>query len=404
VVAFQNFGVKRAPDLCRYVSTSFNKELTMKMNAFKIRPFYIMLMVIISFSQIDAQQSNKKRSMTFDDYRIVQYISSAGYDPIKIMRLDNNGDLLLACKKGKTKEQLHGMNILVGDSQIRLLEVYDLLLVEDQVLKTAFPILDAEQIGQIRAITKHVTPELAENLTTDVMELVNHLSKTGREKNTYSILFAYIVDGMIWSDFENMKLANPIHINTEHPFWSGEVWAFYPPRKFSCGTNTWTEDQFLFKINWSRLANPVLRPFYKEMRKLDDEMFKQFVKTGYIEDADIKNAFSRFGIFDDSGKLLIPTIVENENNELYRMSRRISKKIAEKVTQLLSLEKLKTEYGFRDIQQTLVVVYHELMWDLMDEFEKKGIVDKPILFTNPDKATSKNVADISFIVQGKESH
>jgi hypothetical protein len=361
-------------------------------------------MVIISFSQIDAQQSNKQKSMTFDDYRIIQYISYAGYDPIKIMRLDNNGDLLLACKKGKTKEQLDGMNILVGDSQIRLLEVYDLLLVEDQVLQTAFPILDAEQIGQIRAITKNVTPELAENLTTDVVELVNHLSKRGREKNAYSILFAYIVDGMIWSDFENMKLANPIQINTEHPFWSGEVWAFYPPRKFSCGTNTWAEDQFLFKLNWSQLANPVLRPFYKEMRKLDDEIFKQFLKTGDVEDAYIKDAFSRFGIFDDSGKLVIPIIVENENNELYRRSRRISRKIVEKVPQLLSLEKLKIEYGFRDIQQTLVVVYHELMWDLMDEFERKGIVDKPILFTNPDKATSKNVADILFIVQGKESH
>jgi hypothetical protein len=361
-------------------------------------------MVIISFSQIDAQQSNKQKSVTFDDYRIIQYISFSGYDPIKVMRLDNNGDLLLACKKGKTKEQLYGLDIFVGDSQIRLLEIYDLLLVEDEVLKTAFPILDAEQIGQIRAITKQVTPELAEYLTADVMELVNHLSKTGREKNTYSILFAYIVDGMIWSDFENMKLVNPIQINTEHPFWSGEVWAFYPPRKFSCGTNTWAEDQFLFKLNWSQLANPVLKPFYKEIRKLDNEMFKQFMKTGGVEDAYIKDAFSRFGIFDDSGKLLIPTIVENENNALYQMSRRISEKIAEKVPQLLSLEKLKIEYGFRDIQQTLVAVYHELMWDLMDKFEKKGIIDKPLLFTNPNKATSKNVADISFIVHGKESH
>ena len=116
------------------------------MNTFNNRPFYIMIMLIIFFSQINAQQSSKQEPKTLNDYRVIQYISSSGYDPIKVMRLDNNGDLLFACKKGKTKEQLHEMDILVGNSQIRLLEVYDLLLVENDILKTAFPILDAEQI------------------------------------------------------------------------------------------------------------------------------------------------------------------------------------------------------------------------------------------------------------------
>ena len=72
------------------------------MNTFNNRPFYIMIMLIIFFSQINAQQSSKQEPKTLNDYRVIQYISSSGYDPIKVMRLDNNGDLLLACKKGKT--------------------------------------------------------------------------------------------------------------------------------------------------------------------------------------------------------------------------------------------------------------------------------------------------------------
>jgi hypothetical protein len=126
------------------------------------------------------------------------------------------------------------------------------------------------------------------------------------------------------------------------------------------------------------------------------------MEKGYVEDAGVKNTFASFGIFDDSGKLLIPTIVQDENNELFRMSRKISLDIAEKVPQLISLEQLKKKYDFRDIPQTVVVVYHELMWDLMDEFEEKGIVEKPILFSDPDKATPENVADIVFVVQRKE--
>jgi hypothetical protein len=200
------------------------------MNVAKIRSFCAVIVLIFLTSQVNAQQSDKQQPLALDDYRVVQYISSAGYHPISIMLLDNNGDLLMACRQGNTREQLQEMNIHVKDSQIRLLEVYDLLSVEDGVLKTAFPILDPEQIGRIRAITKKAAPGLAEKLTADVTALVNLLGKSGYGKNAYSILFAYIVDGMIWSDFRDKELSTPTRIDAEHPFWAGEVWAFYPRR------------------------------------------------------------------------------------------------------------------------------------------------------------------------------
>jgi hypothetical protein len=55
-----------------------------------------------------------------------------------------------------------------------------------------------------------------------------------RERNTYSILFAFIVDGLVWGRFEERELVNKKEITADKPFWDGEVWAFSPPRKFSC--------------------------------------------------------------------------------------------------------------------------------------------------------------------------
>jgi len=366
--------------------------------------FYVLSVSVLLSNAAIAGPYDRQKPLTLDDYRIVQFISSPGRYPINVMRLDNNGDVLLACREGKTKKQLEEMNIPVNDSQIHLLEVYDLLSVEDDVLKTSIPVLDREQIGAIRSNTKTAAVKLADAVKDDVTRIVNLLVASGRQNNAYSILFAYIVDGMIWSDFRNMDLSVPREINAEHPFWAGAVWAFYPPREYSCGTNTWTKGRFLFVMNWTGSANDRLGVFYRAMRELDDDAFIHFMKEGYTRDAPVIEAFAPFGIFDESGKLLIPTIVQNENNELHRMSRGISKKIAENTQRLLDLKKLQVDYGFRDIRETVVVVYHELMWDLMDEFVARDIIEKPVLFADPENAALTSIADIMFVVHREETH
>jgi len=47
------------------------------------------------------------------------------------------------------------------------------------------------------------------------------------------------------------------------------------------------------------------------------------------------------------------------------------------------------------------ISYHELMWDLLDDLEKQGIIRKPIAFADPKKAQAKDIADLVFIVRGK---
>jgi hypothetical protein len=368
------------------------------MNLFLTRWFFTLILFFFFSSLQIAQQAVEQQHKSVLEYRIVQYISSSAPDPISIMKLDNNGELILACKQAKTKEQLSNMNINVNDSQIRLLELYDLLKVENGNLQTAFPILNEKQMQQIRKSTKQVAPKLADFLENDVKELISLLRKTGRSKNAYSILFAYIVDGRVWTCFENQNLIHDNTIDKNHPYWAGQVWAFLPEREFSCGTNSSSAEDYMFVVNWSKNAYPTLGLFTKEIRKLDENSFLQFSRKGYVENDSIKNVLIPFGVFNESGKLLLPVIEENSDNEFYQISQRISKKIADKVPALLSLEEFRKKYNFNDIEQSLIIVFHELMWDLMDELVERGVVEKPVLFSNPDKAKSKDVADIVFIV------
>ncbi len=373
------------------------------MNSFLSRSIFVLMLLFSISYLIKAQQVNGKEHKSIIDYRIVQYISTMTYDPVSTMRLDNNGELILACKHPKTKEELSKMNINVITSQIRLLELYNLLTVENGILTTAFPILDENQMGQIRKSTKQLAPELADFIEGDVKELSSLIKEMNWKNNAYSILFAYIVDGIVWNDFYDRDLIHARSITKEHPFWAGQVWAFLPEREFSCGTNSSSVEDYMLVVNWSHNAYPTLGLFSKEKRKLDENSFVEFARNGRVNDEKIKETFMPFGIFDESGKLLIPVIEENNSNELYRISRRISQRIAGRVPELLSFEDLSKEYNFRDTEQSLIIIYHELMWDLMDELTDRGLIEKPVLFSHPDDATPKNVADLVFIVHKPEN-
>lgn len=64
-----------------------------------------------------------------------------------------------------------------------------------------------------------------------------------------------------------------------------------------------------------------------------------------------------------------------------------------------NLAALRKTFNFRDNQQVLVIIYHELMWDLMDHWENKGLLKKPVDFTDTGKAEPSAIGDLVFIVR-----
>jgi hypothetical protein len=361
-----------------------------------------MFCVAVLAIPIRAQQADDEAPTKLEDYRVVQYVNLSGASPKSIMGYDNNGDVLMSCRSGKTREQLEQMGVPVTDSQVKLLEVYSLLSVKDGILTTSIPILGPDQTRRIRLYAKESAGEMITHVRTDVVEFLGMLTELGRERNAYSMLFAYVFDSMAWSNFEAAGLVQPTEIDIRHPFWSGEVYAFYPRRSFSCGTNTHTRGSVALKVNWSQSSRPVLKLFYGALMELDDSTFREFMEKGQIEDDAVKETFAPFGMLDDTGRLTIPVIDETEDDALYRVSSRISGKMAEQTPALLSFRDLKKEFGFRDVQQTVVIIFHELIWELMEVLEAEGLVRKPVAFSHPEEATPKNAADLMFVVRSPE--
>jgi hypothetical protein len=365
--------------------------------------FIVAIYCILIFGQSIAQEKDGEGNpISLDKYNISQYISTIGASPQNIISLDNNGDILLACISGKTIDQIKSMEIDFTSSQIRILKDWRLLKEENKILRTTFPIINADKTKKLRSHSKKISSYLGQNLQDDIIHLTKELKSLQREKNIYSILFSYVIDGLVWDRFIEKEILKERKITVKEPFWNGVIWAVYPPRDFFCGTNSISDQGVSLNVNWSEKTIKKMIPFVADWKNLG-KMFDDFLKKGKVEDENAKKVFSPFNLFNSSGQFTIPIIEEKKGNTLYEICFLISEKIAKEVPELLNLSELKEAFDFHNEEQTLVIIYHELMWDLLDYFEEQNLIQKPIAFANPDKAESKDIADLVFFVKRNES-
>ncbi|MDR1983729.1 MAG: hypothetical protein LBQ28_02750, partial [Prevotellaceae bacterium] len=59
-------------------------------------------------------------------------------------------------------------------------------------------------------------------------------------------------------------------------------------------------------------------------------------------------------------------------------------------------------YHFKDNSETIIIFYHEVMWDILNLLLKNQTVQIPAIFNAPEKATIADIADVCFIVINKD--
>lgn len=241
-------------------------------------------------------------------------------------------------------------------------------------------------------------PALSSQLEPDIRKLVALLDHGGRKRNAYTILFSYILDDLVWDKLSDRKRIGPRKLTAEVPLWAGELWAVYPPRSFSMGTNSVSDKGISLKVNWTERAIPKMGPFVADIKTFL-RMFDDYVEKGRVEDGDAVRVFGPFALFDGTGHFTVPIITAKHGDPLYDLSDGIAQRVAQELPALLDLGALSKQFGFRDSKQALVIAYHEVMWDLMDHLEGEGIVQKPAAFADPDKARPTDIGDLVFIVR-----
>jgi len=360
----------------------------------KTKRLAVLMFVLLLFAFSDALLSQT--------YDYSCYCAATGPTPDNIVQLDNNEQLLLALTRPQTLAQLKEGGLAFSQSQIRLLLDWQLLEKKEGVYRTTFPILDAQKTMALRQRMHQLAATASGQFADSIAALKGILAKLGREKSAYTIFFSYVLDNLVWEQWESKKILKEHENTVEHPFWSGTFWANTPKREFFCGTNSIADKGYSLKVNWAPQAIPLMKPFVSDMKN-QIKMFDEFVSQGKVTDPSAIAAFKPFCIFDAAGCPTVITIIESPDDPLYKCCLEFAKIISAKVLDDIKTGNFKDLAGCTDEESALVIAYHEWMWEFLDECEKKGLLEKPLAFAHPEKATAADIGDLIFLVKSSPS-
>jgi hypothetical protein len=331
-------------------------------------------------------------------YEITCFCNLSGTSPESIIHLDNNRQILLASRTGKTRAQLKSEGINYTDSQLQLLFYWNLLEDREGTLVTSIPMLDSHDTEQLRGEMKEAARAALPELRGDVAELLRQLQGIDREKSAFTILFSYVLDQLVWKQMERDKLIEKrAPVTAERPFWSGVVWASGPPRKFAPGTNSYSDQGLTLNVSWSDSALSMLGPFLSAKEFI--ALFQQFQKNGKIVDPLVLKTFAPYGIADNNGNFTVPIIIERPTDRLYEQAEKLAVVVTRAVRTHVPLSAIQGRYGLHNTQETVVIAYHEFMWELLDQLAAEHIVNPPGVLVAPTAAQPSDVGYLVFIVR-----
>jgi hypothetical protein len=355
-------------------------------------------LLIVLPTVVEAAEPATGAAASLDEFEILQYISAREYSPSVSIALDNNSRILLACRSGRSADQLRQADIEFVDSQIEFLIATNLLVRDSEgSLFTTFPILEEPQVRALRKETASLAEELSEVARGDVEALAHELELAGLADHAYPLMFSYVLDGMVWGFFEEYRRVVPRKLSVGRPFWSGEVWAMRPGREFTLGTHSIEKSGLKLKASMSAVSAAETRRLFADSKALRSAL-EQYAKQGYVEEGRQRQLLAEFGLIDVEGHWTIPVIDEIEKGPVFRAAETVTSNLVDAIFERIDLKGMQERYGFRSASQTLVVVYHELMWDLMERFEGAGLIERPVILTQPSTVKGSGIADVAFLV------
>ena len=273
---------------------------------------------------------------------------------------DNNWDILCAFVQSGSAAKLDSLGIPYNRSQLRLLEVGDLLMCNNEHYTTKMHIFGKSETQQIRRQSKDFADSIFPKIEPKIRRLVGAFDEARYSQQTYSLIFSYLLDNYIWED---EFLSSPRSCEN-HGTWSGAYWAMFESRNHDkIGTNGYGP----VKQNWTDnlgywMSMPKIMTFAREVAANGG---KRIVKQEVID------AVADWGLTDENGNILIPV-----------------KK------HCISWGK---DHNIASQQLSQVIFYHEVMWDLLDILESKGIISMPAILKG-EEVGKEHFGDICFIV------
>lgn len=332
------------------------------------------------------------------DWDLICFCTFTRGAPHKIIRADNNGQILFLARNGITREGLKAAGVPVLESQIQVLEDWRLLSHDGEQLKTNIPVLGPEETGQLRTALQRKAKALAPTLAPGMQHFLAALKQQGYSDNAFSIVFSYLLDGIVWDRFREQNALPAMQVTAEKPFWDGSFWAMYPKRD-APGTNTMGGERWSLAVTWRGPVLATISPLNNS--NVMDPFLNSLGTSNAMTDEKTRRELTRLGIIAADGKLRVPVIHEKQDDSVYGAALSLSREIA---TYMLEARKSMDLRGLThtpDEGQALLIAYHEFMWELLACFEQAGWVTEPAVLSQGVGDDPARIRSLVFVVESK---
>ena len=338
-------------------------------------------------------QERRDNPSTIDEYDLVargKFSQSRVSRPEQVARMDNNGEILIACMEAKTADHLRrSSGITFLQSQLELLVDWNLLEYDrkSKTYKTTIHVYGIEKASAIRQQVNTAVKQLSDMLNDDIESLKSHLAQIDREKSLFAILYAYVLHGYTMQQLGEEIYRTP-QLSQEHPFWNGYAWAIYPKKKFNTGVISMPADGNQFYI----VASTAIP-------RIDFSLISAFVKDiatdDRVDDAELKKSLSSFGLFDEEGNLTIPVFDSDWSENMENMAKRV-------YVETISLAddgEMKDILGMATQAQAAMFIHYEIRYAFLDYLLEKGVIPAPIDFGSAANNEPSDASNLVFLMK-----
>jgi hypothetical protein len=286
--------------------------------------------------------------------------------PHRVVSADDNGRLLYAARRPVTIESLRERGLPCTESQLRLLEIYDLLSRTGDTVQTTFPILDAASTSLLRRELATVTGEGGERLASAANDILVTLVEDRLAESAFAVVFGHALDGLLWNELRRREMLPSTALSLEHPFWRGAFWASYPKRDFAAGTNEVRAHGVTLTMVWTDDTADALAGL------AEAESTLSWLES--VASATGDQSTSR----RPGGRRPVPLLHAGRSTRLSRACEALAARAADLIPDLSACRQLLHNTGVgADAPSAAVIIAHEIIWAVAERMMSEGLFAIP---------------------------
>jgi len=280
----------------------------------------------------------------------------------------NNNPILHAYLEGASEEKLGSLRITDIDERIKRLERGRIIKRFDDSYMPAHPVIAGGKRRELNSVIRQAAAKMLP-VTRDTVRKIRPYFK-GHEEMLYHVVWSGIMDGgLAWQTLEEQleRQAGKADIDLRMAWW------IYPEHSHHAGTNTYGSAQGAWIITGLK-GFPEPHIIREAIQSAENNLIHSGLAGTAVGKENVNESLRRYGLIDGKGHSRL--FILEKGDPVVPVASKLSVEFARNAIKHLDLEGISRILATTP-EQSLVISYHELCYELLKELTSTGALALP---------------------------